>query len=115
MPNPSEISRGNIIGQWVLSLTISPTTVAANTTAEQTFALSGVQLGDMIEVSKPTQQNGLGIVNARVSAAGVVAIAFGNFTAATFTPTTNENYIVEVTRAVNLNATGTGPLLTVVE
>lgn len=104
MPNPSTISRGNISGQWLLSLTISPASVAPNTTAEQTFTCTGVQLGDMVDISKPTTQGGLGVVNSRVSAANVIAIAFGNLSAATITPTSNEVYYVQISRPENLSS-----------
>ena len=106
MPNPSTQARGNIVGEWVLSITISPTVVAPNTTAEQTFTVTGLNVGDFVEVNKPTTQGGLGIVNSRVSAANTLAIAFGNLTAATITPTASEIYYLTVTRPDNLNSSG---------
>jgi len=104
MANPSEVPRGNVSGNWVLALTLSPASIAPNTTAEQTFTLTGVLLGDYVEVNKPTAQGGLAIVNSRVSANGVIAIAFGNLTAATITPTSNEAYECAVTRPVNVSS-----------
>lgn len=77
-----------------LALTISPTAVAANTTAEQTFTLNGIAVGDVVYVSKPTAQAGLGIVSCRVSAANTLAITFSNNTAASITPTATETYQV---------------------
>jgi hypothetical protein len=77
-----------------LSVTISPAQVAANTTAEQTFTLAGVQVGDVVYVSKPTTQAGLGIVNVRVSAANTLAITFSNNTGSAITPTASEAYQV---------------------
>ncbi|CAG4900818.1 hypothetical protein [Paraburkholderia saeva] len=77
-----------------LALTISPVSVAANTTAEQTFALAGLAVGDVVYVSKPTSQAGLGIVNARVSAANTLAITFSNNTASPIVPTAAEVYQV---------------------
>lgn len=111
MTNPSTVSAGNIKGQWLISLTISPALVAPNTTAEQTFTMTNLLLGDMVDISKPTTQGGLGIVNSRVSANGVLAIAFGNLTAATITPTASEIYYVQVSRADNLSSAN-NPLLT---
>lgn len=102
MTNPSTISSGNIKGQWVLTITISPTSIAPNTTAEQTFTVTGLLLGDMVDISKPTTQAGLGIVNSRVSAANTLAIAFVNATAATITPTASETYYIQVSRPENL-------------
>lgn len=112
MANPTTIPRGNIIGNWLLGPTLSPISVAPNTTAEQTFTVNGLQLGDFIDAGKPTAQAGLGLVNARVSAANTLAITFSNNTAATITPTPSEVYSVGVTRAENLNAAGTAAALT---
>lgn len=72
--------------------TLSPALVAANTTAEQTFAVAGLAVNDVVTVNKPTAQAGLGIVGARVSGAGTLAITFANVTAAGITPTAAEVY-----------------------
>ena len=78
----------------------SPVGVAANTSAEQDLTVTGVKLGDVISVNKPTAQAGLGVVGARVSAADTVSVTFGNFTAATpITPTASETYSFLVVRA----------------
>lgn len=110
MTNPSTASLGNIKGQWVLAITISPSSVANATTAEQTFSVTGLLLGDMVDISKPTTQGGLGIVNTRVSANNVLAIAFVNATSATITPTSNEVYYIQVSRPENLTASNNSPL-----
>jgi hypothetical protein len=102
MANPSTTAHGNVIGEWVLAITISPTSVAPNNTAEQTFTVNGLQLGDFVEVNKPSLNQGLAIVNSRVSAANTLAIQFGNLTAATITPTASEVYFMTVTRPENL-------------
>lgn len=73
---------------------ISPTQVSANTTGEQTFTVTGLNVGDAVIVNKPTAQAGLGIVGARVSAANTLAINFGNFTGVGITPTASETYKV---------------------
>lgn len=77
----SGVTMGNVLGMYVLSTTINPASVAINTTAEQTFALPGVKLNDIIVVIKPTLSAGLGIVNSRVSANDTIAIQFANVTA----------------------------------
>lgn len=89
---------GNIPKQSVLSVTLSPTSVSANTTAEQTFTVNGLLVGDMAVVTKPTTQAGLGVVNSRVSAANTLAITFSNNTASPIVPTANEVYFVLVSR-----------------
>jgi hypothetical protein len=106
MPNPSTIARGNIVGEWVLAVTLSPTSVAPNTTAEQSFTIPGLLVGDFIEVNKPSVQAGLAIVNSRVSAANTLQIGFGNLTAATITPTASEVYAISVERPENVGGTG---------
>lgn len=73
---------------------ISPALVAANTTAEQTFAVAGLAVGDVVFVNKPTAQAGLGIVGARVSASNTLAITFSNNTGVGITPTASETYQV---------------------
>src|SRR6266853_6109818 len=75
-------------------LTISPAIVATITTAEQTFTLNGLAVGDFVAVSKPTAQAGLGIAGARVTAANTLGITFVNPTAAGITPTATETYLV---------------------
>jgi hypothetical protein len=77
-----------------LAATITPAAVAANTTAEQTFTLNGLAVGDVVYITKPTAQAGLGIVGARVSAANTLAITFSNNTGSSITPTAAETYQV---------------------
>ena len=89
---------GNLPKQSVISVTLSPAAASANTSAEQTFTVNGLQVGDHVVVSKPSAQAGLGIVGCRVSAANTLAITFGNFTAGSITPTANETYLVLVSR-----------------
>ncbi len=75
------LPRGNVLKMFAVSLTINPASVAANTTAEQTFALTGLAVGDMVLVSKPSLSAGLSVGDARVSAANTIAITFENHTA----------------------------------
>jgi hypothetical protein len=79
---------------------IDVASVAANTTAEQTFSVPGLDTGDSISVSKPSLSAGLGVVNARVSAADTLAITFINATAAPIDPA-SETYKITVLR-INL-------------
>lgn len=96
----------NIEKYIVASLTITPAIVVPNTTAEQTFTVTGcgVQAGDFVTVNKPTSQAGLGIVGARSTATtDVFAINYVNATAATITPTAGEVYLVKIERPLTLN------------
>lgn len=100
LPDTVQSPVGNIWKLGVFSITLSPASVANATSAEQTFAATGIGLltTDVVLVQKPTAQAGLGIVGTRVSAADTLAITFGNFTAATITPTASEVYKVAVFR-----------------
>jgi hypothetical protein len=90
---------GNIVKQSVISVTLSPAAIVLNTTAEQTFTVNGLQVGDHVVVQKPTAQAGLGIVGSRVSAANTLAITFSNNTGGSITPTAAQVYKVLVSRS----------------
>lgn len=77
----------------VFTATIDPASVAAATSAEQTFTVTGLATGDKVLVSKPTATAGIGIVNARVSAADTLALTFMNATAGAIDPA-SESYTI---------------------
>lgn len=81
-------------GLPTISVTLSPTAVAANTTIEQQFAVTGLAAGSLVQVVKPTSQAGLDIVGCRVVSNGVLGITFVNVTASPITPTASESYTV---------------------
>ena len=89
---------GNLPKQFVVTATLTPAQVAANTSAEQTFTITGLAVGDHVTVNKPTAQAGLGIVGARVSAANTLALTFMNATGTPITPTAAQDYLVLVSR-----------------
>ncbi len=90
----NDVVRGSASICDQINVTLSPSSVANATSAEQTFTMTGAALGDFVMVSKPTAQAGLVISTARVSAANTIAITFANVTAATITPTAAEVYVV---------------------
>jgi len=98
-PDTVQSPIGNVQKTGIFSIALTPTAVAANTTAEQTFAATGIGLlvTDNVDVSKPSFQAGLGIVNVRVSAVDTLAITYINATASPITPTA-ETYQVNVLR-----------------
>lgn len=100
LPDTVQLNVGNIWKIGYFSLTLSPASVAANTTAEQTFSSTGIGLltTDFVQVNKPTAQAGLGIVGIRVSAADQLAITFSNNTGSPIVPTASEAYKVFVAR-----------------
>lgn len=73
-------------GELKFSVSFTPASVAANTSAEQPVTVAGVKTGDAISVTAPGLTAGTGIVGCRVSADDTVQIAFANFTAGSLTP-----------------------------
>lgn len=100
LPDTVQTPVGNLWKVGVFSVTLSPALVAPNTSAEQTFAATGIGLltTDLVVVQKPTSQAGLIVGGSRVSAADTLAINFGNLTAASITPTASQVYKVGVFR-----------------
>ena len=94
-PTASEVySVVAIRGIGKLAATLSPVAVAANTTVEQQFAVTGLPVGTLVQVNKPTAQAGLDIVGCRVVSNNLLGITFCNVTASPITPTAAESYNV---------------------
>jgi hypothetical protein len=88
-----------IHGLFLLTATLSPAAVAADTVAGQALTVAGIAAGDVIlAVVKPTEQAGLAAVSARVTAANTVELSFVNATVASITPTAAETYTFAVLR-----------------
>ncbi len=101
MPSTT-ICRGNILYNILVGVTITPAAVLANITAEQSFTVQGLQVNDYVQVAAQAAQTaGVGVVNARVTAANTLTIAFCNFTSGTLTPVAG-SYSIEVNRPENL-------------
>jgi hypothetical protein len=66
--------------------TLTPSAVASQTTAEQSFTVTGVLSGTPVWVNKPSWTNGLGIAGVRASASNQIAINFANITTSSITP-----------------------------
>lgn len=88
---------GAVAGLTIYSQSLDVASVAANTSAEQTFTVTGLAVGDVVFVNKPDLSAGLVIGNARVSAANTLAVTFGNLTAAPIDPGA-ETYVIGVIR-----------------
>ena len=72
---------GNVRAMGVITVTIDPASVDTIVTAEQTFTVPGLRLGDFVVASKPTLTAGVGVSGCRVSAADTLAVTFVNPTA----------------------------------
>lgn len=82
----------------VYSQALDVASVAANTTAEQTFTVTGLTTADFVAVNKPSLSAGLGIVNVRASAADTLAITFSNNTGSAIDPA-SETYKIKADRS----------------
>lgn len=71
--------------------------MAANTSAEQTFTVTGLAISDKCFVNKPSMSAGLIIGNCRVSAANTLALTFGNLAASAVDPA-GETYAIVAIR-----------------
>lgn len=83
-------------GLGAITSVLSPASVAASTTVEQQFAITGVQAGQLVQVSKPTVQAGLDIIGCRAVSNNVLGITFCNVSASPILPTAAETYTVQV-------------------
>ena len=91
----------NLQQMAVISLAVTPASVAAATVAEQSFALAGLAVSDVVYVSMPAVASAVAIVNARVSAAGTLTVAYVNPTAGALVPAAG-TYQVVVSRPAPL-------------
>lgn len=93
------ITRGNSHETFYIQPTLTPVSVAANTTAAQTFALPGLQTTDIVVVLglNGSQIAGIVICEADCLTAGVLTIQFGNLTGSGVVPTAGV-YTLQVTR-----------------
>jgi hypothetical protein len=100
MPSTT-IQRGNVSQTFLMSVALTPASVATVTAAEQTFTIPGLLVGD--QVSAVTYQTGAWtnlsyIASFRISANNTLAITFANGTGGSLTPPAG-TYLVEVNRS----------------
>jgi len=97
---------GNVAGSYIISASLTPAATAAATAVEQTFTsastganldLAALRVNDFVTVNPPSITAGVGIVGARVSAAGTLAITFSNSTAGSLTAVAGA-YLIKVDR-----------------
>lgn len=91
----------------IFSAALTPSSVAANTTAEQIFSLTsgtGIVVTDFISVNKLTAQAGLGIVNARAVGVDQIAITYANTTGISITPAA-EAYLCKAEKVTAVQST----------
>lgn len=92
------IGRGNVLYDFLVGVTLTPASVGAATSAEQSFTVGGLQTNDVIDVMfNGAQTAGISTGNARVSAANTLTILFSNATAGGVVPASGQ-YILTVCR-----------------
>ena len=96
-PGPNIVSESILRGQAVLSVSLTPASVAAGTSAEQDFTVSGLAVGDFVAVNGATG-NVTGVIGVRVSAANTLTIRYLNPSAGALTPAAG-TYLIYVARA----------------
>jgi hypothetical protein len=109
MPGPATVPNGNVSLILVLNATLSPTSVTGGVTGEQIFTVSGLKVGDFVDVNVPQSQAYISIGNTRVSANNSLAIEFYNASTATITPTAASVYTVFVARYENYAENSSAP------
>ena len=82
----SGITNGNAFGTYILSASLTPSSVATITTAEQVFTVTGTNPGDVVFVNPPSLTAGVTCTACRVAVADTVRIQFVNPTAGSVTP-----------------------------
>lgn len=93
------INRGNVQSTTVISVSLTPASVGSATSAEQSFTVPGLQVGDQVSgISLQAAWTSLtGIVNLRVVSANTLGISFQNNTAGALTPPAGV-YFIEINR-----------------
>lgn len=81
------LSRGNILANFLIGPSLTPTALTASTTTAETFSVPGLLTTDVVSVTfSGAQTAGVGIANSNVSATDTLRIVFSNSTAGTPTP-----------------------------
>lgn len=92
------------------SQSLAPSSVAPNTTAEQTFTVTGLVANTVAWVNKPSFTPNIGIAGVRVSAVNTLAINYLNTSAVTITPPTEVytigNFQAQAPTPTTSNTTG---------
>lgn len=86
------------------TVTLSPAACGANSCLEQTFNVTGISVGQIVSVTKPSEQQGLCIAGARAAGNNLLGITFLNVSAAAITPVSSEAYTYVATAGYSANS-----------
>jgi hypothetical protein len=103
MPGSSTVLRGNnLFSQTLYIAAVAvPATVAASTTTNNTLALSGVRIGDILDWNQQSTVAGLSVAAMYASAKDVVTIQWNNSTATPISGTAAQPFLIQITRPEN--------------
>lgn len=76
--------------------TLTPSAVGANSESVQTFTVTNLTTSDIVIVNKPTNQSGLDLIHAWVSAVNTLSIKYRNQTGSPITPTSEAYRITSI-------------------
>ena len=76
----------NLVRVDYYDVALDPGSIGAGATAEVTASVAGLKPRSLVVVAKPSHTPGVGVVNARVSAADTLALTFMNASAAPVDP-----------------------------
>jgi hypothetical protein len=82
----SNILTGNIAEMGIVTFTYDPASQATIDTDEDTVTVTGLRVGDFVIVNKPTHTDGVGLTDARVTAADTLSVTWVNPTAGAVDP-----------------------------
>jgi hypothetical protein len=103
MPGSSTAQRGNeLFAQVIYVPLVTVPNVAANATASQVVAVSGVQVGDLISWNQQGVVTGLAVDNIFVNAANSLTFYWTNSTVAAINASPPQPFLIEVTRPENV-------------
>jgi hypothetical protein len=90
-------SKNESLRYWpTKTITISPAQVNALTTSAQDFTVSGLHVGDLVRVKKPTNQAGVFVADAWCATENTLTILFANCSNGALTPSAGEIYRVAI-------------------
>lgn len=96
---PSIAATGNMSNEWILQVTPGLTTsIPANSSAEISVTVPGLQLYDFVEINKLSHVAGLSIGNVRVTATNTAAVQMVNSTASAIALLVGDTYLMSVER-----------------
>ena len=82
MPAVDSVAKGSL-----LSISLTPASVATIVAAKQTFTVAGLKVGDQVAILTHPITNAVALCQAEVSAANTLRLCFVNPTAGALTPT----------------------------